>query len=427
MERRKYEEATEEQGSRGRNVSTLVSRAERVDAEEEDGEAAATLAIAKAGLCAICHLTSHETFHEETSNTREGNPSCPEGHLFCHRCRRRFSIRPDAACILCGKRSQESRASCSREGDALVNQDHAKAGGTYEALQKQRFRSRSPMSLEETSAKLWGPRHGPEGGTTSYDVGGSEIDSQREAGKGRSAHRRRSYCSTVGAESSPERRGSQLKVNGQPIGTTECSRKPIRCPRLDCAVNVAFSALAHHFVFDHPDVPILSVEPGTKSTLIVSSEALSRDSSRCLALLLVSGKLSDPAARLFSGNQIDPRYRKRLPLAVLAARLECTGRFLTPDETWPDDRCEKNVIIAWLAGLDIGEATEGLRCSIQAVDRVDAEEVRSLMYTGPVNSLRRAQEPREVFSAGDCIVLHEGLIDRITSEHASLQVNVIVH
>lgn len=70
------------------------------------------------------------------------------------------------------------------------------------------------------------------------------------------------------------------------------SRRPIRCPRLDCSVNVAFSALTHHFLFDHPEVPILSVEPGAESTLIVSYEALSCNSSRCLALLLVSGKLS---------------------------------------------------------------------------------------------------------------------------------------
>lgn len=83
---------------------------------------------------------------------------------------------------------------------------------------------------------------------------------------------------------------SEAKVNGQI--TAECSRRPIRCPRIDCAINVAFSALTHHFIFDHPEVPILNVEPGIKSTLIISFSALSPNSSRCLALLLVSGKLS---------------------------------------------------------------------------------------------------------------------------------------
>jgi len=70
------------------------------------------------------------------------------------------------------------------------------------------------------------------------------------------------------------------------------SRRPIRCPRLDCLVNVAFSALTHHFLFDHPEVPILCVEPGAERTLIISYGALPCNSSRCLALLLVSGKLS---------------------------------------------------------------------------------------------------------------------------------------
>lgn len=80
-----------------------------------------------------------------------------------------------------------------------------------------------------------------------------------------------------------------MKINN---GNFECSRRPIKCPRLDCSMNIAFSALIHHFLFDHPEVPILSVEPGTKSTLIVSFSGLICESSRCLAVLLVSGKLS---------------------------------------------------------------------------------------------------------------------------------------
>lgn len=86
---------------------------------------------------------------------------------------------------------------------------------------------------------------------------------------------------------------SEIKTKSYFLASSvEHSRKPIRCPRMDCSVNVAFSALTHHFLFDHPEVPILSVEPGAESTLIVSYDALSCNSSRCLALLLVSGKLS---------------------------------------------------------------------------------------------------------------------------------------
>lgn len=87
----------------------------------------------------------------------------------------------------------------------------------------------------------------------------------------------------------PSVSSSDLRVIGQI--TNECSRRPIRCPRLDCAVNVAFSSLTHHFLFDHPEVPVLSIEPTTKSSLIVSFADLPSDSSICIALLLVSNKL----------------------------------------------------------------------------------------------------------------------------------------
>ncbi|CAB0038194.1 unnamed protein product [Trichogramma brassicae] len=84
--------------------------------------------------------------------------------------------------------------------------------------------------------------------------------------------------------------GTSSIINAQTL--SECSRRPIQCPRLDCAVNVAFSALTSHFMFDHPEVPILGVDPGERSTFIFDYDDLVDDSSRCLALLLVSNKLS---------------------------------------------------------------------------------------------------------------------------------------
>jgi len=98
---------------------------------------------------------------------------------------------------------------------------------------------------------------------------------------------------TTRRNSTVDRYTPEIKIKNPSLTSfIDCSRRPIRCPRLDCSVNVAFSALTHHFLFDHPEVPILSVEPGVESTLIVSYGALSCNSSRCLALLLVSGKLS---------------------------------------------------------------------------------------------------------------------------------------
>lgn len=89
-------------------------------------------------------------------------------------------------------------------------------------------------------------------------------------------------------ESSIASNSSEMKVNYQ---TLECSRRPIRCPKLDCSMNVAFSALTHHFLFDHPEVPVISVDPEMKSTVVFRSSSIACDSSRCLALLLVSDKL----------------------------------------------------------------------------------------------------------------------------------------
>ncbi|EFN64153.1 hypothetical protein EAG_08255 [Camponotus floridanus] len=226
------------------------------------------------------------------------------------------------------------------------------------------------------------------------------------------------------------RYASEIKVKSSSlVSSVECSRRPIRCPRLDCSKNVAFLALTHHFLFDHPEVPILNVDPGTESTLIVSYGALSCNSSRCLALLLVSGKLSDSTAKLFGGNQMNPKYRNRLPLPVLAARLHNNHNYECCEEVHAggEGQCEKDMIIAWVAGLDVGDTVDRLRCSIQAVDNIENRGFRSLTYTGPVTSLRAAQCPRDVFLAGDCIVLHEGLISHITFGCTSLNVNVIVH
>ena len=76
-----------------------------------------------------------------------------------------------------------------------------------------------------------------------------------------------------------------------------------------------------------------------------------------------------PASRLFNGSQIHPKYRNRLPLPVLAARLHCTNRYTAPDEghAGGEGHPGGDVVIAWVAGLDIGNVTAGsLRCSIQA-------------------------------------------------------------
>lgn len=69
---------------------------------------------------------------------------------------------------------------------------------------------------------------------------------------------------------------------------------------------------------------------------------------------------------MFNGSQINPKYRNRLPLPVLAARLHCTDQCISNDKINKKKNFhEKDIIIAWVAGLDIGNTTNKLLCSIQ--------------------------------------------------------------
>jgi len=127
-----------------------------------------------------------------------------------------------------------------------------------------------------------------------YDRGNPQQEEQTKSYE-RQCQQQYGYrnLTTIRRNDTMDRYASEIKVKSSSlVSSVECSRRPIRCPRLDCSKNVAFLALTHHFLFDHPEVPILNVDPGTESTLIVSYGALSCNSSRCLALLLVSGKLS---------------------------------------------------------------------------------------------------------------------------------------
>lgn len=177
----------------------------------------------------------------------------------------------------------------------------------YYIKHHQRVQQCIPLHVEQSYVKSWNQNHLTivpnieKNVLGCYNIHDSEerLDYEQikdqsnireERSKFNSKQRQQYSCCNLFQKGNPDSFISEAKINGQI--TSECSRRPIRCPRIDCAINVAFSALTHHFIFDHPEVPILNVEPGIKSTLIVSFNALSSDSSLCLALLLVSGKLS---------------------------------------------------------------------------------------------------------------------------------------
>lgn len=221
----------------------------------------------------------------------------------------------DSGCVLCHAQVQPSNISLSRESNTSLNSVYARSNKMqllrqppeYYFKHYQRAQQCMPINDEESYTKPWiqnCPSIAPnidKNVLGPYNVDDSEESSDYERIKDQSNIREKKPKGDViqrqqhsqynlFKKGHPDTHISEAKINGQI--TAECSRRPIRCPRIDCAINVAFSALTHHFIFDHPEVPILNVEPGLKSTLIVSFSALTLDSSRCLALLLVSGKLS---------------------------------------------------------------------------------------------------------------------------------------
>lgn len=82
-----------------------------------------------------------------------------------------------------------------------------------------------------------------------------------------------------------------------------------------------------------------------------------------IVLYETTQRFRGPAARQFNGSHVHPRYKNRLPLPILAARLHCNASKTSHEDGHDNGR---DVVIAWVAGLDIGNTTTGaLRCSIQ--------------------------------------------------------------
>ncbi|KAL6439928.1 hypothetical protein ACFW04_004144 [Cataglyphis niger] len=420
------QEINEDEESRADVQRTNINNEEKEGKTEQDDT--------QIGECAICHVIINDINFSESVDDSGQNPY--ESYLLCQRCVRKFSIQSGVEHFQC-RRSHTSFSQNKDRSDRV-------APRTYDRPIVMYLQPPSSHSTSKLRRNWWACNFNrtmveatdDESDTMSFAVVDHDRSNLQREEQTKSYEKQCQQqfgyrnMTTTRRNDATDRYTSEIKVKNSSLASSvECSRRPIRCPRLDCSMNVAFSALTHHFLFDHPEVPILSVEPGAESTLIVSYGALSCNSSRCLALLLVSGKLSDSTARLFGGNQINPKYRNRLPLPVLAARLHNNHNYACCEEMHAggEGQCEKDMIIAWVAGLDIGDTVDRLRCSIQAVDSIENRGFRSLTYTGPVTSLRAAQCPRDVFLAGDCIVLHEGLISHITFGCTSLNVNVIVH
>lgn len=88
----------------------------------------------------------------------------------------------------------------------------------------------------------------------------------------------------------------------------------------------------------------------------------------------ISITIRDSSARLFGSIEKNPKYRNRLPLPVLAARLHSSRNYACCEEVnaGGEGQCEKDMIIVWVAGLDIGDTADRLRCSIQVHYYIDS-------------------------------------------------------
>lgn len=203
-------------------------------------------------------------------------------------------IFPDIGCLICATESQNSTYS-QNNYDAYLETIQTKpiVPQQYSAQQKRTEeiyafpRTRHPPTLSSGIVKM--PYNNIKAINSFYEWGTDHGDTREDQLIYDAKNQRTSFCNIMRKEEiAPS--NTELRINGQMFA--ECSRRPIRCPRLDCARTVALSALTHHFLFDHPEVPVFSVEPGIKNTLLVNFSSLTYGSSKCLALLLVSGKMS---------------------------------------------------------------------------------------------------------------------------------------
>lgn len=64
--------------------------------------------------------------------------------------------------------------------------------------------------------------------------------------------------------------------------------------------------------------------------------------------------------------------------------------------------------------------------SLPAISRLYFSKV-NFFFSGPVISLRQIQDPEELFSKGDCLILSPGLTTALCEDTGSLDINITFH
>ncbi|KAL0266557.1 UNVERIFIED_CONTAM: hypothetical protein PYX00_009067 [Menopon gallinae] len=221
---------------------------------------------------------------------------------------------------------------------------------------------------------------------------------------------------------------SVLSLAGEP------SKRPIRCPTHLCGRNIAVTALTSHFSFDHPDVPPVNVDFDVSSHLFVVPDVIPFNYGRCVAMLLIPNRL-EPINSVSQSNFINsPKGKNCLPLVVMASRLDCVTNPQNANTT-EENRAEMNqgdfrirenmkspLLVIWLAGI---EANTSIFTTLQVTEK--QTNIRSVVYTGPVTSLRSCQNTTKVFEQGDCLVIHSGMLENIIGDRGGFDLHVVVH
>ncbi|XP_067001091.1 uncharacterized protein [Anabrus simplex] len=225
-----------------------------------------------------------------------------------------------------------------------------------------------------------------------------------------------SICSEPGGANSSSDEENRIMC------TTEydmLSHRPIHCPKTPCHSTVAVASLTAHFTFDHPDVPLLTVDPGVKSHLWLSPSSIPLEVSRCVALLLVSGRSRKSSRSISNLTPSMAKFHNREPLPLMTTRTRMIGD-RSESMNGSGDSTDDATVLIWISDVD-----SGVKYTLEVYSGQNPE--RSISSTCPVVSLREPQTPRSVYRRGDAVILHPAFTSAISERNGGFDISILIH
>ncbi|XP_044752863.1 uncharacterized protein LOC123312479 isoform X2 [Coccinella septempunctata] len=203
------------------------------------------------------------------------------------------------------------------------------------------------------------------------------------------------------------------------------SKKPLKCPYLDCGKFVGVFDMSAHYKYEHKEVPIIFTHCDARSALEFSPRDIKRGGVRTMLLLNLDDfpacGMSAPSTAVSKTSSSFPKENQTL--LVLATKLsECDmdekirekGRRHRAEE--PKDT---DVWIFWL-GLNVS-TNLSYTLAISTLDN----EIR-LKYFGPVVHLE--EDPVKLWANGKCLLLNRFQIERMSENfHKNLNLDIIIY